>query len=182
MPHFAALPFLLKRGADVFSSGGMTTTRETIHGLLRLEDDELTIQWRVGRKTEHLGAEIRTDQEVEPVRKIVVPLRGVAGAVVRRRWWDWLIGPRLILTAADLSAFEGLAGRGGLSLDHPAELVLRLRRSDRLAAEEFGAELALAIAGHHVSAAEEQPALEDYHPAAPLRPGPSLGHRLSDGR
>ena len=174
MPHSATLPFLLKRAAEVLSGGGMTTTRETVHGLLRLENDQLTIQWRVGRKTEHLGAEIRTDQEVEPVREIVVLLRGVAGAVVRRRWWDWLLGPRLILTATDLSAFEGLAGKDGLSLDHPAELVLRLRRSDRLAAEEFSAELALAIA--------EQPTLEDPRPGAPVRSAPSPGHRLSDGR
>jgi len=160
MPHSAALPFLLKRGADVFSGEGMTTTTETVHGLLRLENDRLTIQWRVGRKTEHLGSEIRTDQEVEPVQETVVPLRGVAGAVVRRRWWDWMLGPRLVLTAADLAAFEGLAGQGGLSLDHPAELVLRLRRKDRLAAEEFGAELALAIAALEISAPPERPALE----------------------
>ena len=66
--------------------------------------------------------------------------------MVRRRWWDRLIGPRLVLSAADLSAFEALAGREGLKLDHPAELVLRLRRTDRLATKEFCAELALAIA------------------------------------
>ena len=145
----------------------MSTTAETVHGLLRLEGDQLRIQWRVGRKTEHLGEEIRTDTEVEPVREIVVPLGGVAGAAVRRRRWDWLFGPRLILTAADLSAFEDLAGKGGLKLDHPAELVLRLRRADRLAAEEFGAELALAIAEHEVFAAGKHSVLEGHRPAPP---------------
>ena len=175
MPHFAALPFLLKRGTQVFSGSGLTTTHETVHGLLRLEGDQLTIQWRVGRTTEVLDAGMRTDQEVEPVRELVVPLQGVAGAVVRRRWSDLLLGPRLILTAADLSAFEALAGAHGLSLDHPAELELRLRRSDRLAAEEFGAELALAIAEHELSAARERPALEG------RQPPPSPDRRLSDG-
>jgi len=161
MSHSATLPFLLKRKADAISGEGMTTTRETVHGLLKVEHDLLTIQWRVGRKTEHLGSEIRVDQEVEPVRETVVPLRMVAGAVVRRRWWDWLLGPRLVLTAASLSAFEDLAGRDGLSLHHPAELVLRLRRSDRLAAEEFGAELALAIATLGVATAEKEATMLD---------------------
>ena len=65
--------------------------------------------------------------------------------------------------------FEGLAGKDGLSLDHPAELVLRLRRSDRLAAEEFGAELALAVAGLAVSAAEAQRALKPRQDPAPVK-------------
>ena len=172
MPHEAALPFILKRGDDVFSSTGMTSTRETVHGLLILETDRLVIQWRVGRKTEHIGGEMRTDQEVEPVQEIVVPLRGVAGAVVRRSGWNWLIGPRLVLTAADLRAFEGVTGGGGLSLDHPAELVLRLRRSDRLAAAEFSAELALAVAERTVRGSEERPGLEAGRPAAADGPQP----------
>jgi hypothetical protein len=154
----------------------MTTTRETVHGLLRLENQRLTIQWRVGRKTEHLGSEMRTDKEVEPVKEIVVPLRRVAGAAIRRRWWEW--GPRLIMTAADLSAFEGLAGTDGLSLDHPAELVLRLRRSDGLAGEEFSAELALAIAEIGMPAA---PVLEDREGAGQVSPSPPTRH-LPDGR
>jgi hypothetical protein len=62
---------------------------------------------------------------------------------VRRRWWD---GDRLVLTAADLRAFEVVSGEAGLRLGHPAELVVKLRRRDRLAAEEFAAELALALA------------------------------------
>jgi len=168
----AALPFLLKRASDVFSGEGMTTTRETVHGLLRLEHERLTIQWRVGRKTEHLGTEMRTDKEVEPVREIVVPLRGVASAVVRRRWWDRILGPRLVLTAADLGAFEGLAGTDGLSLDHPARLVLRLRRSDLLPAEEFSAELALAIAELGLSESAASARLEGGEDAG--RASPSL--------
>lgn len=151
MSPSVALPFLLKRGDDVFTGTGMTSTREIVHGLLRLEGDRLYIQWRVGKTTDHMGAmEMRTEHQVEPVREIVVPLRGVAGAAVRRRWWDRLTGPRLVLTASDLNAFEELAGQEGLKLDHPAELVLRLRRSDRLPAEEFCAELAMALAARQL--------------------------------
>lgn len=140
------MPFTLVRSDDAMSQEGFTSTSETIHGLLRLEAGELLIQWRVARETNHMGEEIRSDTELEPVREAAIPLGGVAGAVVRRRWWEWLRAPRLVLTAADLRAFEGVTGNRGLRMSHPAELVLPLRRSDRLAAEEFSAELALAVA------------------------------------
>ena len=58
----------------------MTSTTERIHGLLRLDEDRLIIQWRLTRETQTLGAEIRTDEETEPVREVTIPIRAVAGA------------------------------------------------------------------------------------------------------
>lgn len=156
MPRSAALPFTLKRSQDVLGAGSITSTTETIHGLLRLDGDRVRIQWRLGRRTDRIGGEIRTDQEFEAVRDIVVPLEGVAGAVVRRRWWEVFRAPRLILTAADLQAFEEVAGEGGLRLEHPAELVVKLRRSDRMLAEEFAAELVLAVAERSLERHQER--------------------------
>lgn len=146
MPHTAAVPFTIKRSNDVFGSGSYTSTTETIHGLVRLDGDRLVFQWRLGRKTDYYGNEIRSDQKLEAVREVTVPLEAVAGAVVRQRWREILTTPKLVLTAADLRAFEEVAGEGGLSLKHPAELVLGIHRSDRMLAEEFSAELALAVA------------------------------------
>jgi len=147
MPPVAAVPFHLRRSRDVFSGSVMTSTTETIHGLLRLEGEEVVMQWRLSRQTEHMGAaSYRTEAEVEEVRELVLPVAVFSGASVRRRLWDFLTGPRLVLRAADLRAFEGVAGEGGLRLAHPAEIVLRLRRTDVLAAEEFAAELAMALA------------------------------------
>ena len=147
MAYSQALPFTLRRSSDAFSSSSMTTTTETTHGLLRLDGDDLVIQWRLARKTDLLGAaEMRTDEEFEPVKEVVVPLSGVAGALVRRRWWEWFSGPRIVLRASDLQAFEAVTGEDGMRLGHPAEIVLKLRRSDILAAEEFAAELELAVA------------------------------------
>ena len=105
-----------------------------------------------------MGSEMPADQEVQAVREIVVPLSGVSGAIVRRRWrWlDWPTGPRLVLTASDLGAFEELAGRDGLSLDHPAKVVLRPRRADALVGREFGAERALAKAQYDLAAVERR--------------------------
>ena len=145
MPHVTALPFFLKRSEDVIARGEITSTAETIHGLLRLEGERLIVQWRIARETDHVGREIRTEREMDPIREVVLLLSGVAVAAVRASWWPWS-GARLVLTAADLRAFEHLVGEGGLRLDHPAELVLRLRLRDRIAAQEFASELQLAIA------------------------------------
>ena len=156
MPHTAALPFTLKRSQDVLGAGSITTTTETVHGLLRLDGDRLVIQWRLARKTDHIGSEIRTDREYEAVKEVVLPLEIVAGAQVRRSLWRVFGGPRMVLTAADLQAFEEVAGEGGLRLKHPAELVVRIRRSDRMLAEEFSAELALAVAERALEAYQKR--------------------------
>lgn len=147
MAFFQTLPFTLRRTSDVLSTSSVTTTTETTHGLLRLEGDNLVIQWRLARKIDHVSVQdVSTDEEFEAVREVIVPLSGVAGAVVRRRWWDWFTGPRIVLRASDLQAFEAVTGEEGLRLGHPAELVLKLRRSDILAAREFAAEVELAVA------------------------------------
>ena len=64
-----------------------------------------------------------------------------------------------MLQAADLHAFRALAGEAALLLDHPAELVLDLRRGDRAVAREFVAELDLALAEAALQAAESHGAL-----------------------
>lgn len=147
MPHTAAVPFVIKRSKDEFAASSMTSTTETIHGLLRLDGDRVLIQWRLARKTEELGsASIRTDEEMEPVKEVVVPLNAVAGAFVRRPWWEFWRKPQLVMTAADLRAFDELVGEEGLRLKHPAKMAVGVRRGDVVLAEEFSAELTLAVA------------------------------------
>ena len=170
MPHSAAVPFLLHRTNQVVGLS-ITTTRETVHGLLRLDGERLHIQWRVAKSTEHVGMEIRSDKEVGPVREVVIPLSAIAGATVQRRW-SWPPGYRLVLTAADLRAFEEVAGAAGLSLDHPAELVLQLRRSDRALGVEFAGDLELAIAERAIAAAESTPLLDAGTPPAHVESTP----------
>ncbi|MDE2751072.1 MAG: hypothetical protein OXI83_00715 [Gemmatimonadota bacterium] len=144
----AAVPFTLKRSSDLYmSGGGYESTTETAHGLVRLEAGRLVVQWRLAVRTESMqGAGYETLEKIEPVREIVIPLARVAGAFVTEGWWAKVAGPRLVITAADLLAFEEIAGQQGLRLRHPSRLVLRIRRGDRLIAEEFAAELALAVA------------------------------------
>ncbi len=143
----SAVPFTVKRSSDLWDSKGYTTKTETAHGLVRLEADRLVIQWRLAVRTQSMGGSSwSTNDEIEPVRQIDVPLRDVAGATVVRSRWGVLRAPRLTISAADLVAFDDIAGRQGLKLKHPARLVLRIKRADRLAAEEFAAEVALAVA------------------------------------
>lgn len=158
MPRSAALPFVLTRQHQVIGSEISTTTHE-IHGLIHLTGDRLKVQWRVARHVSLVGKEIRTDTELEPVNETEVPLAAIAGAEVRQHWWRklWGGGTELVLRAADLRAFESVAGTTGLALSHPAELVVPLRRADRLAAQEFAGELSLAVA--ELMAANEDTAL-----------------------
>jgi hypothetical protein len=139
----------------------MTTTRETVHGLLRLEDDELTVQWRAARKINYLGSEAHnTNEELDSVQEATIPLSAMASAVVKRPWWRFWSGPRIVLMASDLQALEAVTGEDGLRLAHPAQLVLGVRRGDRLVASEFAAELELAVAENALARSVENRLLE----------------------
>jgi len=153
MTRPTALPFSLRRASDVFHQGGIVSTTETVHGLLRMTGETVTIQWRVHRAVDRYGRETRSDHEVEPVREVTVALADLGGAEVRRPWWAFGQRPRLVLTAAALEAFEALAGPAGLQLDHPARLEVRLRREDLQAGQMFAADLALAIGERSLQAA-----------------------------
>ncbi len=153
MSSSSALPFQLKRTSQAFAGQEYRFTTERVDGLLRLDGENLVIQWRVARETQRYGPEMRTDQDLDPVREAIIPLATLASAEVRARG-RWLLAPRIVLTAADLRAFEEVAGATGLRLDHPATLVLAIRRSDALAAREFAADVSLALAERALHGAE----------------------------
>jgi hypothetical protein len=157
MSRFATLPFTLRRSKHSFTSSAMTTTTEKVHGLLHLEGEEMTVQWRLARKTDYLGSDkTHTDEEFEAVQKASIPISAISGASVRRPWWKFWGGPRIVLLASDLQALEAVAGQDGLRLAHPAQLVLTVRRSDALVAQEFAAELELAVAERALARSEER--------------------------
>ncbi|HEY0672942.1 MAG TPA: hypothetical protein VGD27_11770 [Longimicrobiales bacterium] len=153
--HSAALPFTIRRKNEVVTWKDITSTQETVHGLLRLDEDRIVIQWRTSRAIEHVGSEIRTDTELEAVREVSLPLSALANAEVRWSWLRWPPGRYLVLTGADLRAFEALAGADALELKHPAELVMRMGREMKLPALEFASEVRLALADRALKAAED---------------------------
>ena len=145
--QFGVVPFTLKRSTDLWDRKGYTTKTETAHGLVRLESGRLVVQWRLAVHTESVGGASWTkEEEIEPVRETVIAIERLAGAAVTGSRRGFLRPPRLVIAAADLMAFDEIAGGQGLKLKHPAKLVFRIGRRDRLAAEEFAAELALALA------------------------------------
>ena len=156
-PEGAAVPFSLRRSHEVVAGLEVTSTTETIDGLLRLEPTQLVIQWRIHRATDLVGMEIRTDQEVEPVQETSIALAGLSGAEVTGTWWAFGRRPRLILRAADLKAFEPLAGPMGLALTHPARLEVRIQPNDADAARGFAADLGLAIGDRALRLAGSDP-------------------------
>jgi hypothetical protein len=155
MTSSATVPFLIRRDHSVMRGPEITATRDDSHGLLRLDGQRLVAQWSTVREVSQVGSTIRVDRELGPVRNVSLPLRGLAGARVRWRVLPWPPRWQLVLQAADLQAFRALADEAGLPLDHPAELVLDLRRTDRGLARQFAAELELALAEDALEAAEQ---------------------------
>jgi len=46
------------------------------------------MQWRLDRKTAYLGGlKSHTDEEIEAVHEVNIPISALAGATVRRPWW-----------------------------------------------------------------------------------------------
>jgi hypothetical protein len=162
-----ALPFTITRGTDAYNRDGITSIVETVHGLLRVDGETLHVQWRLHRATDQYGKQTRSDVEVEPVREVAIPLGELTDAAVRRPWWAWRGGARLILTAWSLEAFAALAGPDGLSLPHPAQLELRIRGDDRAAALDFAADLRLALAERAMRLASGPAAVDRLPPSRP---------------
>lgn len=154
MTSSASVPFVVCRENGVVRGFSVMATRDVSHGLLRLEEGRLVAQWSTARETSRAGWEIRVDHEQGPVRELELPLARLAGARVRWRLLPWPPRWQLVLRAADLRVFEGLARELQLPLSHPAELVLDLRAADRAVAREFAADLSLALAEEAVRLAE----------------------------
>ena len=158
-----AVPFVVRREQGTVRGFSVTATTEVTHGLLRLVAGRVVAQWSTARETSRAGWEISVDHERLPVQEVELPLEGLAGARIRWRLLPWPPRWQLVVHAADLRAFERLAGALRLPQSHPAELVLDLRAVDRVAAREFAADLTLALAEEAVRLAERdsRPVLSD---------------------
>ena len=171
MPQIPALPFTLHRSNGVISGKEITSTVETIYGLLRVDSDSLVLQWRVQRRTDRVAPRSAAIANSIPCGK-PRSRRLRSSAVVRSPRWRRGRPGRLVLTAADLRAFESLTGPGGLELAHPAQLMLEVRREDKDAARELAMQVELTIADHALRIAEGDAA------AAPALAGERAGRKL----
>lgn len=164
-PARAALPFVLTRTEQVFGAE-YRVIEETLQGLLVLQGEQLTVQWRREQQTNRYGEEIRSDRAIDAVRTTAVPLAALASARLDERWWRRQAS--LVITAADLAAFDGVAGADGLQLDHPGELRVPVARAAREQARSFTNELEFALAEIAMQRAE----VEDARLPRPLNSAP----------
>lgn len=98
------LPFKLKvPGKDQFTGFNAVSTSFRFHGLLRLEGDELTIEWGGEAQVQEVGAlTVRDDHLPLPQEQIVVPVSRLFKATLAGGWWR----PRLRLQARELAVLS----------------------------------------------------------------------------
>jgi hypothetical protein len=98
------LPFKLKvPGKDQFTGLSAVSTSFRFQGLLRLEGNELTIEWSGEALVQEVGAHtVRDDRLPLPTEQILVPVSQLYGARLEGGWWR----PRLRLQARQLAVLS----------------------------------------------------------------------------
>lgn len=153
MLETTALPFVFHRHHQEYNYPEYKTTSEMVHGLVRMDIENLYLQWRLTREIKRYGVETKTDRQ-QSVREVTIPLEKLSGARVKRVWSR--IPPReaLVLTASDLQTFEAVTAEDqvpGLALSHPAELALQVRWRDRKLLHAFVGSMRVAISERMLS-------------------------------
>ena len=143
-----SLPFVFMQQSNTVNTNDVIYTRDNIHGLLRLENTHLHVQWRLTRKVDRYGVVVSSDSEQYPMREHAIPVQKLSEVRVMRT--RFMIPPRksLVIFASDLKAFDPLTGDGdlpGLALAHPAELKVSVRRQDHQVLEDFANHLRTVI-------------------------------------
>ena len=131
------VPFTLKRQEVTSATVRYEQVDTVVRGLLRLDDDELVVQWCEEETVTRMDWGYSREKSESEVREKRVPLAALRSAQLRRRWW---LFTDLALAAADLRAFEGVPGGRG------SELVVRIARADRSAAADLASSIELALA------------------------------------
>ena len=182
MLETTALPFVWHRHQQEFTNSEYTATSETVHGLLRLDAASLYIQWRITREVRRYGVETNTDRQQHTVREVEIPLIKLSDARVKRIWYRLPPREALVLTASDLQTFEVVTAEDqipGLALNHPAELVLEVRRRDRKLLHNFVSALRVSISERVLASLGKE---LEAHKGSDQKSVPELGSGKNYGR
>lgn len=127
------LPFRLSvSGRDTMGFEGIESVSYRVHGLLRLTDHGVNLEWAGTRSTEQVTLDkIGTDVKELPPEWLELPFGRIAGSWVIGGWW-W---PQLELRARAFEDFEGVPGARGVTLR------LRIQRRDRILARAVATEI-----------------------------------------
>lgn len=140
-----------KVGESSVESGLARSVSLTLHGVLRLEGDQVILEWSGRRRVAEAGRGVaRSVAEPVPVSRVVFPVASLGRVALRRHWWWW---QRLVLRSADLAALQSVpTARSG-------QIVLEVARVDRHAAADLASRIELAVADHALAVAEQPRAL-----------------------
>jgi hypothetical protein len=140
------LSFRLKlAGTDKFSGFSAVSTSFRVHGLLRLEGEQLVIQWGGTVQVQEVGLlSLQDESEVLPIEQVVVPVSDLYRATLAGGWWR----PRLKLEARELAAL------GAVPSEQYGRVEFWYARHDRMVAVEMADAINEAIAmvsGHAIA-------------------------------
>jgi hypothetical protein len=124
-----AIPFALKvPGKDDMTWSEIATTSYRFRGFLRLEADQLLLEWSGSAEVEEVSlGGIRTERVALPTESLTVPLSEIRALRLAGGW----IRPRIEITANDLDLLRYVPGEDG------GRLRLWLARRDRGAARRL---------------------------------------------
>jgi hypothetical protein len=137
------------------TQGVARSVSTVLHGVLRLADDLVVLEWSGTRTFSEAGrGNVRSVTEPVAVGRAVFSVASLTRVAVRRRWWR----TRIELVSSDLTALATVPTATG------GRLTLAVARSDRHAAADLVSRIELAAADHAIAAAERRRALPEAAP------------------
>ncbi len=145
------LPFRLKAPGETHLARWHTrTVNYQIHGLMRLEDRRLVLEWSgLAEVFEVKGTAAKTYEESVPVQSVSLSVTRVASLTLEGGWWR----PRVVLRSTDLAALADVPGT------REGALTLFIARGDRALARDFITHVEIQQADAALAAAEAPPPL-----------------------
>ena len=143
------IPFKVKarhpREDEIMSMTGLMSAERAFAGLLRMEGDEIVLQFRVHDYTLDMTAMggMKQETDTSEAHEIRVPLDRL-GSVEMKGWWRG----KLILTSLDLTTFEALGVTDG-------RLVLTVARKVKPDAAELATALAFRLSDMELAGIDE---------------------------
>ena len=145
------LPFRLRvPGDDSIDASRIRSVKYDVMGRMRLHGSALLLEWSGYKSVDEVeGMSVRSYREPVPLGRVEVPLRRLASATLRAKWWRL----RIELETHDLAAFNDMPTA------RPGMATLWIRWRDRGLAEQLLANVALESAEAALQAAENPPEL-----------------------
>jgi hypothetical protein len=124
-------------GSDEFRGFNAVSTSYRFHGLLRLDDEGLTLEWGGVAQVQQVGMSIRDDRLPLPDERLTLPVSYLYPATLDGGWWR----SRLVLRARVPGALAAVPS------EDLGTVACWYARSDRSAARDLANALRAAIAG-----------------------------------